>query len=456
MAVLRETRGPTVVAGAPGSLVGPAAWFGLAVVPLVALITTTLGSVAGLQTLAIAAVASGLGVFVTHGGRRLTGAGIYCLTAGLMTGGSCWYWASEAPTSTNRPSILVAALSIYVATALMYLIFWRRSVEALASGPTTRPPIPAEWARSIALVGLILFVAGALAKEAGVTLGTLAQSTAEVGVILFASSLLLSGGVRVVHSPFQAFAICVLLVVFYLVIFSGGGRLRLVTVAIAIAVAAQYRLRTPIKLLAVVALVPTILFFGSIGQSRVAATAVNSNYQASASGLGSLVNPLATYAQMIDQGITGGHGSTFASEAVVLIPRGMWPDKPVQFGQIMVQKLHPGLSSKSNLSIPALDEGEWFYNFSWLGLVLMIGVSGALLRWIDRRVHSVQSFQRCGQVYLFIFFAILVGSISDLAWGGLGTWEVRNAQRLLVLLPVLLWYSLPIGRTAVDRRAKSG
>jgi hypothetical protein len=418
--------------------------FALAGVPFVGVVATSTGLDPALAVLAVLSVVGGLAVFLIHGGRRLTAAGIYSLMAGLMTGGGCWYWSNQPLVSTERSSILLAGLTVYTSTALMYTLFWHKSLPRDIPEAYQPSPIDIVWARNVAGVGLALFVSGVLAKVAGVTVGTLAQSTAEVGAIVFAASLLLSGGVRAMQSPVRMIAICLVLLSFYLVIFSGGGRLRLVTVVIAIAVTAQYRLKTPIKLLTVLALVPALFLFGSIGKSRVAAEAVNPNYQAPASGLGSLVNPIATYAQLISQHITGGHGSTFIAEAVVLVPRSMWPGKPVQFGQVVVQRLHPELIGHSNISIPALDAGEWFYNFSWLGLLLMILASGGLIRridrWIQRRRRMIGS---PGEVYLFVFFAILVGSISDLTWGGLSTWEVRNAQRFLVLLPVLAWCYLP-------------
>lgn len=422
------------------------AWLSLGVVPLAALITTLRGSSTALVVVAVASLSGGLAIFVSHGGRRLTAAGIYSLTAGIMTGAGCWYWSGEPPVATTRISILIAGLSIYTATSLMYLLFWRRSLHGLAAPLEARAPIPPQWAHGVVLLGLALFVIGAATKAGGASLGTLAQATAEVGVILFAAALLLSGDVRGFQSPLQTVAISVALVAFYLLIFSGGGRLRLVTLVITVAVIGQYRLRTPVKMLAVAALIPTIVIFGAIGRSRVADQAADPNYQASAAGLGSLVNPLATYGQLIDKHISSGHGSTFVAEAVVLVPRSVWPGKPVQFGQVLVERLHPEAVGRTNLSVPAMNEGEWYYNFSWLGLALLVLSIGWLLRYVDRRIARVDltDSPHPGPVFQLVLLATLIGSISDLAWGGLGTWEVRNAQRLVILVPLLVvWYLVP-------------
>lgn len=439
MTMVRDT---TMVPGSDAPAREPLslAWLSLGVVPLAALVTSIFGVAEALALVAVASMTGGLAIFVTHGGRRLTAAGIYCLTAGIMSGAGCWYWSGEPPASTTRASILVAGLTIYVTTAAMYLLFWRRSLGLQKAPFQSRPPIPASWAHGIAVIGIALFALGAAMKAGGVTLGTLAQATAEVGVILFAAALLLSGKTKSLHSPLQAVAISLALVTFYLLIFSGGGRLRLVTLIITVAIIGQYRLRTPTKTLAVIALVPTILLFGAIGQSRVSAQAANANYQASAAGLGSLVNPLATYGQLIDEHITSGHGSTFLAEAVVLVPRSLWAGKPVQFGQLLVERLHPEAIGHTNLSIPALNEGEWYYNFSWFGLALMVLCIGWLIRQVDRRIARVNltGTRHAGRVFELVLLATLIGSISDLAWGGLGTWEVRNLQRLVILIPLVI------------------
>lgn len=435
----------------PPATSGVLALFGLAIAPACSLVALDNLSLA-MQALAIASLCGGLVIFITHGGKRVTAAGVYSLTSGLMTGCGSWYWASHIPPQTSRESILTAALTVYASTGIMYLIFWRRSLYQLDHAPRRPEAIPPRLAAGTATLGILLFVAGAAAKTSGVALGTMPQSTAEVGVVLFASSLLLSGGVRILRSPFRTLAVMAALVAFYLTVFSGGGRLRLAALVVAIAVISQYRLLTPIKAIAVVALVPTILLFGYIGEARVATLTNDPAAEASASGLGSLVNPLTTYAQLIDQHVTVGNPSTFLAEAVVPVPRELWPHKPVQFGAVVVRELRPA-QVDTGLSMPCLAQCEWYYDFSWSGVILMIAVIGWLVRAVDQAAarRSRRRIEGAHSLFVYVFFATLLGSISDLAWGGTSTWESRNVQRMLVLLPFIAWaYLAPLRQDRPD------
>lgn len=407
--------------------------------PAVGFVALSGGTTLALRVLAVASLVGGTVIFMGHGGPRLTAAGTYCLTAGLMAGCGAWYWAGQAPPTTSQESILLAGLTVYLSTAAMYLLFWRRHVVAPADVlPGRTEPISIRDARSLRALGALLFMIGAGAQQADLAVGGMAVSAADVGVLLFAASLLLGGGIRVLQSPFRTLTVGAVLIAYYVIVFAGEGRLRLATLVIATAIIAQYRLQTRIKGLALLALLPTLVLFASIGQERVAAT--TPNLEASASGLGSLVNPLATVGQLLNERITGGQGSTFLAQFVLVVPRELWPEKPIQFGRVLALELRPQ-SIATNLSLPSLPQGEWYYNFSWLGILLMIPVLGLAIRWIDTRLaaNSLKYLTDHNRIFVFLVLAILAGSIGDLAWGGTATWANRNIQRLLVLLPFLLW-----------------
>lgn len=427
---------------------------GLAAAPMTALIASNGYVTLAMLILSVVAIVGGLVIFLAHGGRFITAAGIYCLTAGLMCGSGAWYWAGHFSALHNERSVFVAALSIYASTGLMYLLWWRNSLDARSCAYVERRPLAPDLARNCALLGAGLFVVGAAAQSRGLSLGTLAASTAEVGVVLFAASLLLSGGVRLLRSPIRTLSVAASLMLFFLVVFHGAGRLRVATVVIAIAVLAQCRLRILIKAIAVVAVVPTLLLFASIGQSRLIAQTGKPSLLAPASGLGSLVNPLGTYAQLTQEHVTGGNGSTFLAEALTPVPRAIWPNKPVQFGKVVVQHLRPEQADTN--SMPALAQGEWYYNFAWLGIVLMVPILGWIILWLDRSVARRRDTPTTlADLCRLVLFSILVGSVADLAWGGLATWEVRNIQRFLVLLPFVLWGTVLHGN-APKRQAARG
>lgn len=406
-----------------------------------------------MRLIAVASIVGGAAIFLSHGGRRVTAAGIYCLTAGLVAGSGAWYWTTTPPPGSSLKGILVAALSIYASTAIMYFLFWRGAAPKTNMSGRPLDPIPPSLARSIRMIGLLLSAVGVVGQRLTVAsggqsqgIGTLFQSAAEVGVILFAGSLVLSGKVRILRSPFRMLMVGAAVLVYYFFVFSGGGRLRLAALVISIAVLAQYRLHTRFKAVAIVALMPTLALFAAVGQARVATKSAGPATEAPASGLGSLVNPLWSYGQLVDGRITDGHGSTFIAEAVVLVPRTLWPNKPVQLGRTLAVRLQPDVAAVSNQSDVVMSQGEWYYNFSWLGIVLMIPILGWGIRWLDRRYAqwTAHDLGRREALFAYLLISILVGSMSDLAWGGTSTWAVRNFERLLVLSPFLVWeYLLP-------------
>lgn len=425
-------------------------WFGLSVVPVVIGLGIEGQIGAALRVVATASVVGGVLAFTTHGGRRITAAGLYCLALGVMTGSGAWYWASRLPSATTQEAILTVSTGIYTVTVFTYLVFWRGSMPPRPAPEDSPPPIPPRLARGAAVVGLAIFVLGASSE---LTVGTLARSTAEIGVIIFSAALALSGSIRVLGSPLRTIVIAGVLLTFYFVVFTGYGRLRLAALCLIILLVAQYRLTTRVKALTLTATVPVLLVFAAIGESRFAAKSSDPTAQASASGLGSLVNPLATFAQFASRDLELGHGSTFLAPVVALVPRDLWSDKPVQFGAVVVREMRPDMVG-TNLAMPCLAQCEWYYNFSWLGMALTIPVLGYIVRWLDVRLARANTVPITAwhQLLVLVLLATLIGSVGDLAWGGTATWAVRNAQRVLVLAPLLAWAFLVHRHHARARR----
>ena len=299
---------------------------------------------AALRVLAIASIVLGLAVFYLHGGIKVTAAGLFCGTAGLMNGSGGWYWSSHVPPYATAHAVLLACITVFTTTTLLYALFWHRSVPSETTqtnrGPN-RPTIDASVTNALTVIGLVLFVFGALLHRVHQAFGTLDIAAADVGVIVLGGAVMLGGGGLLRRSPFRAVMVGVVLLAYYLLVFSGGGRLRLITIAAGLAIVAQYRLRTPLKKLALLLIIPGVLLFGAIGQQRVAQRNLDSTYQASASGLGSLVNPLETYGELISGHLNQSHGSTLVAEAVVLVPRKVWPGKPQQFSREVALTLRP-------------------------------------------------------------------------------------------------------------------
>src|SRR5699024_6277321 len=108
-------------------------------------------------------------------------------------------------------------------------------------------PISRFAARYLQVLGLGLFVLGIAASAIGVTVGSLPRTTAEVGIILLGSALILGARETIWRSPFRTLGVAALMLVFYVMIFEGGGRLRLAAMLLTIVVVAQSRVRTGFK-----------------------------------------------------------------------------------------------------------------------------------------------------------------------------------------------------------------
>jgi O-antigen/teichoic acid export membrane protein len=431
---------------------GPLVWYALAFAPLLWLLQQSGHLLAAERILAVDSIATGCAIFLTHGGRRITAAGVYSLAAGVMAGASLWYWSATLPLNATPVTVFICGLSVYVSSVLMYVLFWRSTSAMVAAASEPHPPISSGCARMLGTVGAVLFVIGAALRHLH-GIGTLPSASADIGVVMFSSAVVLSDKGGFLRTPLRIVVLTGVLIAYYLVAFSGYGRLRLVALAASVAMVAQYRRRLRIKALAIAALVPTLLVFGAIGEARAQVRAASPSYHAPVDGLNSLINPLEHFAQLVDTHRTSGHGSTFLAELVTPVPRVLWPHKPVQLGRRLAFLTEAKTASASNLSVVTLIQGEWFYNFGWLGLLLMTLVVGAAIRWLDRRlvVSSKSEAPERQRILGYITLAIVVGSGTDLAWGGTATWVNRDLQRLIILVPIIGWSLL----TAAQRRLAS-
>ena len=94
------------------------------------------------------------------------------------------------------------------------------------------------------------------------------------------------------------------------------------------------------------------------------------------------------------------------------VPRAVWPSKPVGFGAALTAFLEPS-ETVHNLNLAALSSGEWYFDFGWPGLFLMVLVLGWLVRWLDLLFAIVHWFARSAAGGRILF-----GSCSSSWWPG--------------------------------------
>src|SRR5699024_8661264 len=123
-------------------------------------------------------------------------------------------------------------------------------------------------------------------------------------------------------------------VAYFSLVFTGFGRLVLVTVALIGAVAYTMRARTRLPKVLLVLLVPPALF-GLVALRENTSTGRAAKAD---DGLGSVTNPLVDAEHLRALGEAGalqfGHGDSFLATALFWVPRSLWPSKPEGFGSV--------------------------------------------------------------------------------------------------------------------------
>ncbi len=427
-------------------LPGAAVWSSLLGL-VVALIALPASAQAALWIVGVTAIVFGVAVFLDHGGSVVTGAGVYCLAAGAFIGGGAVYYARNVPERVSQVSIFWAATWAIATTLSMYAIFWwkaRRPNQDVHIRPVTSVP---PWALT---VGIVLVGLGIVGRERNVALGTLPDAAAFDGALIIAVSVLLR---RSRLSIVRLGAAGVAFAAYFFGSFSGGGRLLLVSLALAIVMSVQMFIYLPwVKRGVILLIVPALALFAAIGRNRVV---VDARADVAAGGLASAVNPLNTFAEMLDMSLDGGGVRVFLAPAVVVIPREVWPGKPLGFGRAAAVDLYPATASRSsNFTVAALNQGEWYYGAGFIGIILMVPITGFTVLWIDRRLLSSarRRVPPAGYYMTYLGLTLLASGFADLAWVGPYTWGGRVLIRVVVILPFIVLERLAHRKVVVRHR----
>src|SRR6266478_2754058 len=99
-------------------------------------------------------------------------------------------------------------------------------------------------------------------------------------------------------------------------------------------------------------------------------------------------------------------GSTFTPVFLKPIPRVLMPTKPLGASAVFTRQLSPG-SYDSGLVTALGAWGEWYLNFSWLGLVLGMALTGALCSAAYQAMKAATEF---GRVLLYSSFLVVLFS----------------------------------------------
>jgi hypothetical protein len=229
--------------------------------------------------------------------------------------------------------------------------------------------------------------------------------------------------------------------------FDGGGRLVLGSLALAVILALNMARPRMWHKIATLVVLPIGLLLLASNRSQ----AVLTSRGGMETGLESVIWPFERFAQLLQYSIwdtlSWAWGDTLVAPLVLLVPRSIWPEKPIGFGAELAAIFRPELVGVGH-SEAALIHGEAVFNFGILGLVLLIPILGFGIRWVDRlmlRSRDRDLIDR--RSILFRTTMVLIASgILDLVWVGTFGVAARTGQRLVILLMVFIVFALMAGK----------
>lgn len=376
-------------------------------------------------------------VFWTHGGRRISAPGAYSAAMLGFGGYAGWWWTSHTA-GVELTTIVRAMIVLYVVQVLTYAFFWHDTTHEqvhLTRWKSADPAVRAvsRWGTQL---GLLLTVAGiAVATIDGFTT-TLGSTTAYVGLALASAGLAARGGGQV--RWYAALLIGVLLLAFITFAFEGYGRLNIVALLLVPAVVySMFENRRRMKIITLVGAPFAVVVLNAIRRNAVIAE----RGAFDSTEIGSTESPLQFFAKLLaNQGnYAHAHGESILGSMLILVPRAVWPGKPVGFGTNLTEIYSPELLAVGH-TYAGLSLGELYYNFGWLGLGMAVLLLGPLIRWVDRLgTWFAEGLAPTRSSLLKLVAVVLViAGMPDLAWNGSSTFASRAGFRVTLALLLLL------------------
>ena len=158
-----------------------------------------------------------------------------------------------------------------------------------------------------------------------------------------------------------------------------------------------------------------------------------------------LIHQVAHIHSMTPSEVPYQYGETYSYFVVALIPRVLWPDKPVAGSANSFFGINYGLQTEESAKITTFGVsilGEAFMNFGWPGVALIMLFQGLILAVLQHIFGDSRSGPGGQAVFLafFVFFLNGIGSSAEILFGNV-------LQNLLCGYFLLLW--------ARERRSKS-
>ncbi len=142
------------------------------------------------------------------------------------------------------------------------------------------------------------------------------------------------------------------------------------------------------------------------------------------------------------------NGGTYKYFAVALIPRALWPGKPVANSANNFYAINYGITTEEGVQTSSFGAsliGEGYMNFGLLGVLLAMTMQGLILSLLEQVFGGVNAGAGGMAIFIAIFVSFLngIGSSAELMFGGI----IQN----LLCSAVLLWWA----RDRLQHRAVS-
>jgi hypothetical protein len=141
-------------------------------------------------------------------------------------------------------------------------------------------------------------------------------------------------------------------------------------------------------------------------------------------------------AMRIEQGqVDYVYGRSLWEGLMALVPRAVWPDKPVFGGSPAIVSEMTGLTLSDSSSFGVGNVMEFYVNFGFAGVVIGFLVLGLAIGWLDRAAAIAEATGRLGQVFIYFLPAIALiqpnGSIVELVGGVGAAWGIAYLWRFV-------------------------
>lgn len=396
---------------------------------------------------AVVGIAHCVTFFWRDGGARISVPGVYFFAAGLFVFFPGLYVTLNGADLLHGPMALLPALDFWLAAQLvMHHLVWegRAAAPEVAERPTS--PAVLRWGRAC---GLVLAAVGTVVSYLRLGDPTVVSGVAFTGVVLLATATFARPG-RV--SPLGYLLVAGAAAAYVAFVFTGFGRLQLgaLGLALAVVVAPRWPGRT-VKAALLLGTVPVLL---ALARARVAFAeqVMGAAVAAQDTGLESVYAPFVRFSELWYMHTTRGldltYLHTFWAAAVAMVPRELWPGKPVGFGAELAEIFRPDLAGSGHSEL-ALLSGEMVFAGGFLGLALL----PLLLAWVVQRLDrllagpTAAAADTRARLLRTVTVVILSASVADLVWGGTFAYASRVGPRLLVVLLLFVVFAWAAGRT---------